>query len=45
MAPSAEHPRPLKRTECDRLVALGAFDDERIELLQPREPEPDRLRV
>jgi Uma2 family endonuclease len=28
-----ERPRPLKRTEYDRLVALGAFEDERIELL------------
>jgi Uma2 family endonuclease len=28
-----EHPRPLKRTEYDRLVALGAFEDERVELL------------
>jgi hypothetical protein len=28
-----EHPRPLKRSEYDRLVALGAFEDERIELL------------
>jgi Uma2 family endonuclease len=28
-----EHPRPLKRAEYDRLVALGAFEDERVELL------------
>ncbi len=28
-----EHPRPLRRAEYDRLVALGAFEDERIELL------------
>jgi len=28
-----ETPRPLKRSEYDRLVALGAFEDERIELL------------
>jgi Uma2 family endonuclease len=28
-----EHPRPLKRKEYDRLVALGAFEDERVELL------------
>lgn len=28
-----EKPRPLKRSEYDRLVAMGAFDDERIELL------------
>jgi Uma2 family endonuclease len=28
-----ERPRPLKRAEYDRLVALGAFEDERIELL------------
>ncbi len=28
-----ERPRPLKRTEYDRLVALGVFEDERVELL------------
>jgi len=28
-----ERPRPLRRVEYDRLVASGAFDDERIELL------------
>ncbi len=28
-----ERPRPLKRAEYDRLVALGVFEDERIELL------------
>ena len=28
-----EKPRPLKRSEYDRLVAMGAFADERIELL------------
>lgn len=28
-----EKPRPLKRSEYDRLVAMGAFDDERVELL------------
>ncbi len=28
-----EHPRPLRRAEYDRLVALGAFEDERVELL------------
>ena len=28
-----ETPRPLKRSEYDRLVALGAFEDERVELL------------
>jgi Uma2 family endonuclease len=28
-----ERPRPLKRSEYDRLVAMGAFDDERVELL------------
>jgi Uma2 family endonuclease len=28
-----ERPRPLKRVEYDRLVALGVFEDERIELL------------
>jgi Uma2 family endonuclease len=28
-----ERPRPLRRVEYDRLVALGAFEDERIELL------------
>jgi Uma2 family endonuclease len=28
-----EHPRPLKRSEYDRLVAMGAFEDERVELL------------
>jgi Uma2 family endonuclease len=28
-----ERPRPLKRLEYDRLVALGAFEDERVELL------------
>jgi Uma2 family endonuclease len=28
-----ERARPLKRTEYDRLVALGAFEDERVELL------------
>ena len=28
-----ERPRPLKRAEYDRLVALGAFEDERVELL------------
>jgi Uma2 family endonuclease len=26
-------PRPLRRAEYDRLVALGAFEDERVELL------------
>ncbi len=30
---SPERARPLKRAEYDRLVALGAFEDERIELL------------
>lgn len=41
-----ERPRPLKRVEYDRLVALGAFEDERIELLHgvlvdmsPNDPE------
>ncbi|MGO9833398.1 MAG: Uma2 family endonuclease [Polyangiaceae bacterium] len=41
-----ERPRPLKRSEYDRLVALGAFEDERIELLHgvlvdmsPNDPE------
>jgi len=40
------HPRPLKRVEYDRLVALGAFEDERVELLHgvlvdmsPNDPE------
>ena len=28
-----ERPRPLRRDEYERLVALGAFEDERIELL------------
>jgi Uma2 family endonuclease len=28
-----EKPRPLKRTEYDRLVAMGAFENERVELL------------
>ncbi len=28
-----ETPRPLKRVEYDRLVALGVFEDERVELL------------
>ena len=28
-----ETPRPLKRSEYDRLVAMGAFEDERVELL------------
>ena len=28
-----ERPRPLKRVEYDRLVALGVFEDERVELL------------
>lgn len=28
-----EMPRPLKRSEYDRLVAMGAFEDERVELL------------
>lgn len=28
-----ERPRPLKRSEYDRLVAMGAFEDERVELL------------
>ncbi len=28
-----ETPRPLKREEYDRLVAMGAFEDERVELL------------
>jgi Uma2 family endonuclease len=28
-----ERPRPLKRSEYDRLVAIGAFEDERVELL------------
>ena len=28
-----EKPRPLKRSEYDRLVAMGAFDEERVELL------------
>ena len=28
-----EKPRPLKRSEYDRLVAMGAFEDERVELL------------
>lgn len=28
-----ERPRPLRRAEYDRLVALGAFEDERVELL------------
>lgn len=28
-----EQPRPLKRSEYDRLVAMGAFEDERVELL------------
>jgi hypothetical protein len=26
--------RPLKRSEYDRMVALGLFEDERIELLR-----------
>ena len=26
--------RPLKRAECDKLIELGAFQDERIELLE-----------
>ena len=29
-----ERVRPLKRAEYDRLVALGAFDQERVELLR-----------
>jgi Uma2 family endonuclease len=32
--PLSEEIRPLKREEYDRLVALGAFADERIELLE-----------
>jgi Uma2 family endonuclease len=28
-----EKPRPLKRSEYDRLVTMGAFEDERVELL------------
>jgi Uma2 family endonuclease len=28
-----EKPRPLKRSEFDRLVAMGVFEDERVELL------------
>jgi Uma2 family endonuclease len=28
-----ETPRPLKRSEYERLVTMGAFDDERVELL------------
>src|SRR5450432_4146760 len=32
-APAAEVIRPLRRVEYDQLVALGAFQDERIELL------------
>jgi Uma2 family endonuclease len=28
-----ERPRPLRRAEYERLVALGAFEDERVELL------------
>lgn len=28
-----EKPRPLKRAEYDKLVAMGAFEDERVELL------------
>jgi hypothetical protein len=26
--------RPLKRSEYDRLIELGVFDDERVELIQ-----------
>ncbi|MEP7051060.1 MAG: Uma2 family endonuclease [Pseudomonadota bacterium] len=33
-APAAEVIRPLRRVEYDQLVALGAFQDERIELLE-----------
>jgi len=36
LEPSLIHPekqRPLKRSEYDRLVAMGAFEDERVELL------------
>ena len=29
-----EKPRPLRRAEYERLVALGAFEDERIELIR-----------
>ena len=31
--PAPENFRPLRRAEFDKLVAAGAFDDERIELL------------
>ena len=31
---SPERPRPLRRREYDRLVALGLFGDERVELLR-----------
>jgi Uma2 family endonuclease len=44
-----ERIRPLRRTEFEKLVALGAFDDERIELLRgalvdmsPTDPTHDR---
>lgn len=33
MVSVAEHIRPLRRVEYDRLVALGTFDGERIELI------------
>ncbi|HEX2670480.1 MAG TPA: Uma2 family endonuclease, partial [Polyangiaceae bacterium] len=33
-APAAEVIRPLRRVEYDQLVKLGAFEDERIELLE-----------
>lgn len=32
-APAAEVIRPLRRVEYDQLIALGAFEDEKIELL------------
>jgi Uma2 family endonuclease len=31
---SPERVRPLRRSEYERLVELGAFDDERVELLR-----------
>jgi Uma2 family endonuclease len=33
-SPAPEHFRPLRRVEYDKLVALGTFDGERIELIE-----------
>ncbi len=34
MAKATEVNRPLRRVEYDKLVALGAFENERVELLE-----------